>query len=339
MWFMDDLRSRLANRVQLTSDGHKAYLEAVEGAFGSDIDYAQLIKIYGASPESAKGRYSPVDCTSVEKTKIEGSLDLAHVSTSYVERSNLTMRMHMRRFTRLTDGLSVALQMMYYNFVRIHAKLRISPAMAAGVSDKLWEVADIVALVANSENRPTKRGLYKNGPKMKILASEELRSLEWLVENRSRNQQSALEVYKIIERENKKLSRSRRHRAFAHCLLGICFSLWRAVFLANLKQDKGALLKDATSFLRELIETNNISFQTDVRNKEWSFRYYVQNARDRLKYLNASFSHKKLSFDLPGESVGKTPQEWWEAHQDSLDDAIKAFDHLLKLNRPKETSN
>ncbi len=172
MWFMDDLRSRLADRVQLTSDGHKAYLEAVEGAFGGEIDYAQLIKIYGASPESSKGRYSPADCTGIKKTKVEGNPDLAHVSTSYVERSNLTMRIHMRRFTRLTNGFSkkvenhafaVALHMMYYNFVRIHSKLRMSPAMAAGVSDRLWEIGDIVALVETAEAREvTKRCAYKN---------------------------------------------------------------------------------------------------------------------------------------------------------------------------------
>jgi IS1 family transposase len=171
MWFMDDLRSRLANRVQLTSDGHKAYLEAVEGAFGADVDYAQLIKIYGASPESAKGRYSPADCTGIKKTKVEGNPDLAHVSTSYVERQNLTMRMHMRRFTRLTNGFSkkvenhafaVALHMMYYNFVRIHSKLRMSPAMAAGVSNKLWEVDDIVALIEAKEGeKPRTRGAYR----------------------------------------------------------------------------------------------------------------------------------------------------------------------------------
>ena len=171
MAFMDDLRSRLANRVQLTSDGHKAYLEAVEGAFGGDIDYAMLVKIYGASPEGAKGRYSPAECTGARKQRIEGSPDSAHVSTSYVERQNLTMRMHMRRFTRLTNGFSkkvenhayaVALHMMYYNFVRIHAKLRMSPAMAAGVSDRLWEVKDIVALVEDAEAKAiTKRGPYK----------------------------------------------------------------------------------------------------------------------------------------------------------------------------------
>lgn len=178
MWFIDDLRARLANRVQLTSDGHKAYLEAVEGAFGADVDYAQLVKLYGSAPESAKGRYSPAECTGIKKTKIEGNPDPAHVSTSYVERNNLTMRMHMRRFTRLTNAFSkkvenhayaVALHMMYYNFVRVHSKLRMSPAMAASVSDRLWEVADIVALVEASEeaSAPKKRGPYKKrGPEI-----------------------------------------------------------------------------------------------------------------------------------------------------------------------------
>jgi hypothetical protein len=171
MMFMDDLRGRLANRVQLTSDGHKAYLEAVEGAFGADVDYAQLVKIYGASPESAKGRHSPADCTGIRKNKIEGNPDIEHVSTSYVERQNLTMRMHMRRFTRLTNGFSkkienhtyaVALHMMYYNFVRIHSKLRMTPAMAADVSDRLWEVSDIVALIEAEETMADrKRGPYK----------------------------------------------------------------------------------------------------------------------------------------------------------------------------------
>lgn len=172
MAFMDDLRSRLANRVQLTTDGHKAYLEAVEGAFGGDIDYAMLVKLYGAAPEAFKGRYSPAECIGARKDRIEGNPDKAHVSTSYVERQNLTMRMHMRRFTRLTNGFSkkvenhvyaVALHMMYYNFVRVHSKLRMSPAMAAGVSDRLWEIGDIVALVeaAETATEPKKRGPYK----------------------------------------------------------------------------------------------------------------------------------------------------------------------------------
>jgi IS1 family transposase len=127
-WFMNDLASCLANRVQLTSDGHKAYLEAVEGAFGADMDYAMLVKLYGASPDSAKGRYSPAECTGAIKTPIEGKPDPKHISTSYSERSNLTVRMHTRRSTRLTNAFSkklenhaysVALFAMYYNFVRI----------------------------------------------------------------------------------------------------------------------------------------------------------------------------------------------------------------------------
>jgi IS1 family transposase len=171
MWFMDDLRSRLANRVQLTTDGHKAYLEAVEGAFGGDVDYAVLHKVYGASPESMKGKYSPAECIGTQKHRIEGDPDSKHVSTSYVERSNLTMRMHMRRFTRLTNGFSkkvenhayaVALHMMCYNFVRIQAKLRVTPAMAAGVTDKLWDVSDIAALIEATEAKiDRKRGSYK----------------------------------------------------------------------------------------------------------------------------------------------------------------------------------
>lgn len=169
-WFIDDVANRLANRVQLTSDGHKAYLEAVEGAFGADIDYAQLVKIYGAAPESAKGRYSPADCTGAVKTPIEGKPDPKHISTSYIERQNLTIRMHMRRFTRLTNAFSkkvenhayaVALHMMYYNFVRIHQTLRVTPAMAAGVTDRLWEVSDIVALWEAVEPKAGKRGHYK----------------------------------------------------------------------------------------------------------------------------------------------------------------------------------
>jgi IS1 family transposase len=150
--FMDDLASRLANRVQLTSDGHKAYLEAVEGAFGADIDYAMLVKMYGESPEAEK-RYSPAICIGARKTRIEGDPDPKHVSTSFAERSNLTHRMHNRRFTRLTNAFSkkvenhahaVALFAMYYNFVRIHKTLRTTPAMAAKVTDRLWEVGDIV---------------------------------------------------------------------------------------------------------------------------------------------------------------------------------------------------
>jgi len=169
--FMDDVAKRLTNRVQITTDGHKAYLQAVEGAFGGDVDYAQLVKLYGAAPEAIKGRYSPAECTGIRKTRIEGNPAIEDVSTSYVERQNLTMRMHMRRFTRLTNGFSkkvenhayaVALHMMYYNFVRQHKSLNgLSPAMAAGVSDRLWDMSDIVALVEAAEAAPKKRGPYK----------------------------------------------------------------------------------------------------------------------------------------------------------------------------------
>ncbi len=168
--FMDNVASRLASRVQLTSDGHRAYLEAVEGAFGANVDYAQLVKMYGASPESSKGRYSPAECTGIKKTRIEGDPDPKHISTSYVERSNLTVRMHNRRFTRLTNGFSkklenhaysVALFAMYYNFCKIHKTLRVTPAMEAGVSDRVWDVVDIVKLVEDAEPKASKRGPYK----------------------------------------------------------------------------------------------------------------------------------------------------------------------------------
>jgi IS1 family transposase len=168
--FMDDLRSRLANRVQLTSDGHKAYLEAVEGAFGADVDYAMINKIYGTAPESAKGRYSPAECIGVRKDRIEGNPDWAHVSTSYAERQNLTMRMHMRRFTRLTNAFSkrvenhfyaLAIYFVFYNFVRIHKTLRVTPAMAAGVTDRLWSMEDIADMVDAAAPKPGRPKTYR----------------------------------------------------------------------------------------------------------------------------------------------------------------------------------
>ncbi len=154
----------------MTTDGHRAYLEAIKGAFGCDVDYAQLVKIYGASPDGTKGRYSPIDCTGAKKVEMEGNPDIAHVSTSYVERQNLTMRMHMRRFTRLTNALSkkfenhahmVALYAVWYNFVRVHKSLRVSPAMAAGISDRLWDMEDVAALVEAADVKPGNRGPYK----------------------------------------------------------------------------------------------------------------------------------------------------------------------------------
>jgi hypothetical protein len=143
----------------------------VEGAFGGDVDYVQLIKIYGVAPDAFKGRYSPADCIGAEKRRVEGSPDPAHISTSFAERQNLTLRMHMRRFTRLTNAFSkkvenhvhsLALFTTYYNFVRVHKTLRMTPAMAAGVTDLLWEVADVVALVEAADQVQGKRGPYKN---------------------------------------------------------------------------------------------------------------------------------------------------------------------------------
>lgn len=167
---MDDLRGRLANRVQLTTDGHRAYLNAVEEAFGDDIDYAQLVKLYGEAPETFKGRYSPAECVGAKKEPITGKPDMAYVSTSYVERNNLSIRMHMRRFTRLTNAHSkkfenhawaVALHVMFYNFTRIHSTLRVSPAMAAGLSARLWDMSDIVALIDAREEAPKRPATYR----------------------------------------------------------------------------------------------------------------------------------------------------------------------------------
>jgi len=167
--FISDLASRLANRVQLTTDGHKAYLEAVEEAFGRDVDFAQLVKIYGNEGQTKNDsrRYSPSEFSGSEKRIITGDPDMKKISTSYVERQNLTMRMNMRRFTRLTNAFSkklenhmhaISLYFMHYNFVRIHKSLKVTPAMEAGISKTLWEISDIVALIP--EEAPKKRGNY-----------------------------------------------------------------------------------------------------------------------------------------------------------------------------------
>jgi IS1 family transposase len=153
--FVNDLAGRLADRIQLTSDGLAGYLAAVEKAFRGKVDYAQLVKVYTGSTEGQQ-RYSPADCIGCYKDPLIGNPDPDHVSTSYIERANLTMRMGMRRFTRLTNAFSkkiehhsaaVALHMLHYNFVRIHQTLKVTPAMAAGVADRLWEISDIVALL------------------------------------------------------------------------------------------------------------------------------------------------------------------------------------------------
>jgi IS1 family transposase len=154
--FLSDLQERLAHRVQLTTDGHGAYLRAVDQVFGTDIDYAQLQKIYGAAPEGPQVRYSPAICMGAKRAVINGNPDFNHISTSYVERQNLTMRMSMRRFTRLTNGFSkkaanleaaVALHYMHYNFCRIHQSLRVTPAMEANVSDHVWSLDELIQLL------------------------------------------------------------------------------------------------------------------------------------------------------------------------------------------------
>jgi IS1 family transposase len=154
--FILDLAGRLASRVQLSTDGNKAYLSAVEDAFGCEIDYAMLVKIYGDTPEGGEVRYSPAQCMGARKANITGKPDFKHISTSFVERQNLTMRMSMRRFTRLTNGFSkkvenhehmLALHYMYYNFCRIHQTLRVTPAMEAGVSQHLWSLEEIISLL------------------------------------------------------------------------------------------------------------------------------------------------------------------------------------------------
>ena len=169
-WFIQDVADRVTDRIQLTSDGHKAYLEAVEGAFGADIDYAMLIKMCGATSESAKGRYSPAECIGAKEQPITGKPHAKHISTSYSERSNLTMQMHNRRFTRLTNAFSkkfenhahmVAIYAVWYNWLRIHKTLQVTPAMAAGLSDTVMDWADLLAVMDAEAPKPGPRGPYK----------------------------------------------------------------------------------------------------------------------------------------------------------------------------------
>ena len=167
--FMMDLAERLATRVQITTDGLQSYLSAIEDAFGADVDYSQLIKLYGSEPEGEK-RYSPAKCLGTIQKPITGDPDPKHVSTSYVERQNLTMRMSMRRFTRLTNAFSkrvsnhfamLSVYFVFYNFCRIHKTLRVAPAMASGLSETLRDVNWIVGLIEARETKPGPRGPYK----------------------------------------------------------------------------------------------------------------------------------------------------------------------------------
>jgi IS1 family transposase len=174
--FMCDLKDRLANKVQLTTDGFRGYIDAVGGSFGSEkVDYGMLVKLYGGSPDGPRGsaerRYSPVACIGARKTEVFGDPDKAHISTSYIERQNLTMRMSMRRFTRLTNAFSkkfenhmhmVALYTVWYNFVKQHKSIKgLSPAMAAGVSKTLWSMTDLAGMIDATQPKLGKRGPYK----------------------------------------------------------------------------------------------------------------------------------------------------------------------------------
>ena len=159
--FVSDLASRLRGRVQMTSDGHRPYLEAVEGAFGADIDYAMLVKLYGQDPENER-RYSPAKCIGAIPTVVTGRPDPEHISTSFIERQNWTVRTTMRRYTRLSNGFSrkienhmaaVALNYFAYNFIKIHSSLRMTPAMAAGVVTRLFDVSDLVNLLIEAESK------------------------------------------------------------------------------------------------------------------------------------------------------------------------------------------
>lgn len=154
--FMNDLSSRVANRIQLTTDGHRVYADAVEGAFGCNIDYAMLVKLFGNDPTAEETRYSPATCIGCRTAVMSGRPDPKYISTSFVERQNLSMRMGMRRFTRLTNGFSkklenhghaIALYFMHYNFCRVHKTLRVTPAMEAGITDHVWNIEQIIGLL------------------------------------------------------------------------------------------------------------------------------------------------------------------------------------------------
>jgi IS1 family transposase len=166
--FIQDLAKRLANRVQLTTDGLRVYVDAVEDAFDSDIDYAMLVKLYGSDRKESDVRYSPAECIGCREVVVSGRPNPEHVSTSFIERQNLTMRLHMRRFTRLTNAHSkkienhiaaVAIHYMHYNFCRIHESIRVTPAMEAGIADHAWSIRELAALLPAPQYGP--RGPYK----------------------------------------------------------------------------------------------------------------------------------------------------------------------------------
>jgi IS1 family transposase len=158
--FIQDLSKRLANRVQLTTDGHRTYLMAVEDNFGSNVDYAMLVKLYG-SDASHDTKYSPTECIGCREVTVSGNPDPKHISTSYIERQNLTMRMQMRRFTRLTNAFSkklenhiasIAIHYMHYNFCRVHQTLRVTPAMESGVADHVWTVSEMLSILESKQS-------------------------------------------------------------------------------------------------------------------------------------------------------------------------------------------
>ncbi len=158
--FMEDLASRVTTRIQITTDGHRAYAEAVEGAFGMEVDYAMLIKLYGAPSDQPDTRYSPAQCIGIRTGVLSGNPDSQHISTSFVERQNLNLRMGVRRFTRLTNAFSkkfenhchmVAIYHAYYNFCRVHQTLRVTPAMEAGIANHVWSLEELVGLLESAE--------------------------------------------------------------------------------------------------------------------------------------------------------------------------------------------
>jgi len=159
--FMEDLASRVSTRIQITTDGYRVYADAVEGAFGMDVDYAMLIKLYGAPSPEAESRYSPATCIGIRTAVLSGNPNPRHISTSFVERQNLTMRMCMRRFTRLTNAFSkklenhkhaIAIYFMFYNYCRVHQTLRVTPAMEAGLSDHVWTLEELVTRLLDSRS-------------------------------------------------------------------------------------------------------------------------------------------------------------------------------------------